>query len=179
MNYIIVDLEATCWEQRAEGQNEIIEIGAVKVNSDRQIEEEFVQFVKPLKNPLLSDFCKELTSIRQKDVDEAPYFYEAVKSFQDWIGKDPYFLCSWGFYDLKQFEHDCQLHQLDQEWLQNHISIKHQHGKIRELKRAIGMKNALKLEQIQMTGTHHRGIDDARNITKIFLRYFDEWDYNY
>ena len=178
MNYIIVDLEATCWEYRAEGQNEIIEIGAVKVNDNREIVDEFDQFVKPIKNPILSDFCKELTSIEQNQIVDAPYYYEAVKLFRDWIGDQPYFLCSWGFYDLKQFESDCRLHSLDEEWLQNHISLKHQYAEIKNLRRAIGMKNALKQEGMPLEGIHHRGIDDARNITSIFLKYFDFWNYN-
>lgn len=177
MNYIIVDLEATCWENKAAGKNEIIEIGAVKVNSDREIVGEFQTFVKPIKNPTLSEFCKDLTSIRQEEVDNAPHFFEALKLFQDWIGTGAFFLCSWGFYDQKQFQEDCNLHQLDKDWLTNHISLKHQHAKITKQRRALGMRNALKQEKITLTGTHHRGIDDARNITKIFLKYFDRWDY--
>ena len=35
MNYIILDLEATCWKDRNENkQNEIIEIGALKIDKD-------------------------------------------------------------------------------------------------------------------------------------------------
>lgn len=41
MNYIIVDLEATCWQTKAVDQNEIIEIGAIKVNRNFEIESEF------------------------------------------------------------------------------------------------------------------------------------------
>ena len=39
------------------------------------------------------------------------------------------------------------------------------------------MKWALEKEKIQLEGTHHRGIDDARNIAKIFIKYFEEWDF--
>lgn len=175
--YIILDLEATCWEQYDKSDNEIIEIGAVKINEAKEIESEFVQFVKPIKHPNLSTFCKQLTSIRQEDVDNAPHFYEAKDKFLEWIGTDNYVLCSWGFYDKKQFESDCKLHALGTDWLSNHISLKHQHGKIRKLKRAIGMKRALQSEGFLLDGTHHRGIDDARNIAKIFIKYFDHWSF--
>ena len=40
------------------------------------------------------------------------------------------------------------------------------------------MKTALKNEQIEMTGTHHWGIDDAKNIAKIFVKCFQEWTFN-
>ncbi len=32
-------------------------------------------------------------------------------------------------------------------------------------------------EGLELEGTHHRGIDDAKNIAKIFIRYFEEWEY--
>lgn len=179
MNYIIVDLEATCWDQWEKNQNETIEIGAVLINEEKKIISEFEQYVKPIRFPILSDFCKELTSIEQKDIDTAPYFYEAIETFKKWIDveKEAYVLCSWGFYDRKQLESDAALHHLDQQWLEKHISLKHQYKEIKQLRRAIGMKRALKLENMKLEGTHHRGIDDARNISKIFLQYFDEWTF--
>lgn len=177
MNYVIVDLEATCWEGREGSKNETIEIGAVLVNEHKQILSEFEQFVKPLMNPNLSEFCKDLTSITQAQVDAAPYFYEAVESFKNWIAQHgaEYLLCSWGYYDKLQFEQDCRLHGLETDWLKHHISLKHQHAQIRGLRRAIGMKSALSIEKLPFSGTHHRGMDDARNSTKIFLKYFDDW----
>ncbi len=177
MNYIIVDLEATCWEGHDKSRNETIEIGAVLINEHGQFLSEFESFVKPIKFPILSDFCKSLTSISQKDVDGAPYFYEAIEDFKKWFGhgETDYVICSWGFYDRKQFESDCELHHLDIEWLKPHISLKHQHGKLARQKRALGMKRALELEGLSLEGTHHRGIDDARNIAKIFVKYLGQW----
>jgi len=181
MNYIIFDLEATCWDGWDKSQNETIEIGAVLVNENKEIVSEYSEFIKPLKYPILSEFCKNLTSIQQCDVDSAKYFSEVIEDFKNWItqnGND-YVLCSWGFYDRKQFESDCQVHDLDDNWVKRHISLKHQYGKFKKLKRAIGMKNALINEGIELEGTHHRGIDDARNISKIFIKYFQKWSFKY
>ena len=179
MNFIVFDLEATCWEGWDKSQNETIEIGAVLINDKNEIVSEFQQFIKPLKHPVLSEFCKELTSIKQSDVDKAPYFGEVIENFKTWFncGSEDYVLCSWGFYDRKQFESDCKIHGLDDTWVDKHISLKHQYGKFMKLRRAIGMKNALINENIELDGTHHRGIDDARNIAKIFRKYFDQWKY--
>lgn len=179
MNYIVFDLEATCWEGWNKSQNETIEIGAVLVNDRMEIVSEFEQFVKPIKFPNLSDFCKELTSIKQSDVDAAPYFAEAIEKFKDWFDyeNEDYRLCSWGFYDKKQFESDCKIHGISADWVEKHISLKHQYGKFKQLRRAIGMKGALRKENMSLDGTHHRGIDDARNIAKIFIKYFDQWEF--
>ncbi|MCB0629896.1 MAG: 3'-5' exonuclease [Saprospiraceae bacterium] len=178
MNYIIFDLEATCWEQRGQAENETIEIGAVLIREKETISE-FKRFVKPIKYPILSDFCKKLTSIQQADVDIAGHFYEVIPEFQSWIAynDEPYILCSWGFYDRKQFESDCRLCNMETDWLQSHISLKHQYQEIKRLRRAVGMKTALQIEKIPLEGTHHRGIDDAWNIAKLFLRYFDQWKF--
>jgi inhibitor of KinA sporulation pathway (predicted exonuclease) len=177
MNYIIFDLEATCWEGNRSRRNETIEIGAVLVSDHKEVVVEFQVFVKPLKNPILSSFCTELTSINQSDVDQAPSFDEAIEQFKDWFGfgKEEYLLCSWGFYDREQLKSDSKIHGLDHAWVERHISLKHQYAELKKLRRAIGMKNALKREKMGLEGTHHRGIDDARNIAKIFIKYFDKW----
>lgn len=180
MNYIILDLEATCWEDRnVQKQNEIIEIGAVKINKSKEIISEFNEFVKPKLNPVLSDFCKELTTIKQTEIDEADSYPEVIERFKEWINlNEPFVLCSWGFYDKKQFSKDCDLHHLNKDWLANHISLKHQYATIKNLAKPIGMGGALKKENLKLEGTHHRGIDDARNIAKIFRSNFEQWQVN-
>ncbi|MEO1217369.1 MAG: 3'-5' exonuclease [Bacteroidota bacterium] len=181
MNYIIVDLEATCWKKKEKGQtNEIIEIGAVSINEQGEVLGEFAEFIKPKLNPILSDFCLELTSISQAAIDTAQTFPEVIKDFQDWIGVNQreYFLCSWGFYDKRQFSKDCQLHEIDTNWLEAHISVKHQYAKIKALSKPCGMARALNLEELVLEGTHHRGIDDARNISRIFRKYLSDWDFS-
>ncbi|MBA3680350.1 MAG: exonuclease domain-containing protein [Bacteroidetes bacterium] len=179
MKYIIVDLEATCWENKdLQKKNEIIEIGAVCINTEGEIQSEFSEFVKPLINPVLSEFCKKLTTIKQNDIDAAESFKEVIERFKNWINvNEDYMLCSWGFYDKSQFKSDCELHKLGTNWLNHHISLKHQYAEIKKLQRPIGMAGALKIEKLQIDGTHHRGIDDARNIAKIFIQHIDKWKY--
>lgn len=177
MNYIILDLEATCWKDKnTTKQSEIIEIGALKIDQDGNYINEFSEFVKPKLNIELSDFCKELTTIEQAVIDSAETYKIVINQFIEWINiNEPYILCSWGFYDKKQFEKDCDLHSIDKDWLANHISLKHQYAEIKGLRKPIGMGGALKKERFKLEGTHHRGIDDARNISKIFKAHFDKW----
>lgn len=168
MKFIVVDLEATCWKGKAPNQSEIIEIGAVIVDEHKQIISEFSKFVKPNINPVLSEFCTTLTTITQSDINSAQNYPIVHKQFINWIEKwcgNNYCICSWGNYDKSQFIKDCNLH----------ISLKHQYKNICGLKRAIGMKGALQREGMEITGIHHRGIDDARNIAKIFIEYFNNW----
>lgn len=179
MNYIILDLEATCWRDRSlNNQNEIIEIGAVKINDRQETIGEFNAFIKPKLHPELSEFCTELTTIEQRDIDQADNFKTVITDFWNWIDIDEdYLLCSWGFYDRSQFKKDCELNQLNTAWLKHHISLKHQYAEIKNLRRPMGMGGALRKENIPLEGTHHRGIDDAKNISKIFLANFESWKF--
>ncbi|MCK5016467.1 MAG: exonuclease domain-containing protein [Candidatus Peribacteraceae bacterium] len=172
-NYIVFDLEASCWLGRPpKGHNEVIEIGAVKYNREMKIVDEFQAFVKPATSDKLSEFCKDLTHITQEDVDKADSFRDVIVRFQRWItddGTKKYILLSWGKYDKNQLGKDCVLHNLDSEWLKYHINIK---GKFSHVpgKKKPGMIKALKILGLEFEGTHHRGIDDARNLGRIFER---------
>lgn len=171
---IIFDLEATCEDKEIQAyfDNEIIEIGAVKL-VDGEVVDEFQTFVKPVRTSELTDFCKNLTKIKQEDVDNAKGFPEALSDFLNWAGQGAEFL-SWGFYDKKQLKKDCEYHKLGTAFLSKHRSVKHEHQQIKNLKRAVGVQKALKLEGLSFEGTHHRGIDDARNIAKVYLSVFKE-----
>lgn len=166
---IICDLEATCWnngEHRHE--MEIIEIGAVRIHEGK-IADQFSSFVRPIVHPKLSDFCKELTTITQDQVDHAPLFPTVFAQFLSWIGPSPYVFCSWGRYDLNQLRQDVARHALP--WptpLERHLNIKRCFALYRNVQ-TCGIERALQLMKMPLLGTHHRGIDDAHNIARLTL----------
>jgi inhibitor of KinA sporulation pathway (predicted exonuclease) len=169
MTYVIVDLEATCWEKGTKpARMEIIEIGAVKLLSDgARPAHEFAEFVRPVQEPILSDFCTGLTGIRQVDVDRADTFPVVFQRFLEWIGPEPYTLCSWGAYDLRQFRIECTRHGLPlPEGFKRHLNLKQALADLEGTK-PCGMKAALRRLKIPLQGRHHRAADDARNIAKI------------
>jgi 3'-5' exoribonuclease 1 len=169
MRYIIVDLEATCWEKGTRpGRQEIIEIGAVRLDANvGPASEEFACFVRPLIRPILRAFCERLTGISQKDVDQAALFPVAFERFLNWIGPKRFVLCSWGAYDLNQFRIDCRRHNIPFPMtFENHINLKKEFARLKGL-RPMGMAAALRYLKLPLEGQHHRGIDDARNIARI------------
>ncbi len=161
------------------GVQEIIEIGAVKVNPVGEILSRFSYFVKPWVNPVLSGFCKKLTSIKQEEVNRASKFPKVVEEFKDWIDiyDEDYQLCSWGKFDVQLLKNDCALHKLDDEWLDHNINLKAQYVDIKGHVKYTGLKNTLKREGFEFTGRHHRAINDAENTAKIFIKLIDEWRY--
>ncbi len=169
MRYIVVDLEATCWANvRDRDRMEIIEIGAVELlSASEPYCREFAQFVRPVAEPTLSDFCQQLTTIRQTQIDRAKSFVDVFPAFLNWIGSDPFALCSWGAYDQSQFRVDCERHQLPwPESFDTHINLKKEFAKVYQIKPK-GMKEVMAHVGLQLIGTHHRGIDDARNISQL------------
>ena len=170
--FIIYDLEATCWRSPKPRQVEIIEIGAVKVNEYLEVVDEFCVFIKPILHPKIDKFCTKLTSITQDDVDGAPHFDEAIKMFEEWmdVGNVRTALFSWGDFDRRQFVKDSQLHELRLDWLKYWACLQRHYSKFKGSSNQIGLKNALKLEGLEFDGVQHRAIEDARNMAELFKK---------
>lgn len=169
--YLVLDLEATCCDKGSIAPNnmEIIEIGAVMVESETlTIVDEFQTFVKPMRHTILTEFCKSLTSIAQTQVEIAPTYPEAIALLKNWLsGYSNGVFGSWGDYDRKQFKQDSNFHQLPFPITYPHINLKQLFTETQGLGKRYGMAKALELVGLPLEGTHHRGIDDARNIAKL------------
>jgi 3'-5' exoribonuclease 1 len=170
--YLVVDLEATCDDggRIARADSEIIEIGAVLVDG-RNLEplREFQTFVRPVVHPTLTKFCTELTSITQTDVAYAPMFAEVAPEL--WAFGEGALFCSWGNYDRNQLAMDAARAGVDMPLPGDHANLKAIFASVLGGRKQ-GMTGALARVGLTPTGTHHRGIDDARNIARLlpFLR---------
>ena len=168
---VVVDLEATCDDRGAvpKEETEIIEIGAVLVHGhDYRLLADFQSFVRPIRHPRLTAFCTGLTSIGQENVDAAPLFPEVVTAFKAWMhGQGATVFCSWGDYDRNQILMDCRLHRIAYPMPGRHVNLKRLFSETRGIKKRLGMGQALREVGLQLIGTHHRGIDDARNIARL------------
>ena len=178
MNYIIFDLEATCWKNSREKIQEIIETGAVCLDENLEIVDDFSKYVKPEFNPVLSDFCEFLTSINQRDIESALTFGKVLAVFEKWIlSKGDIMLVSWGYFDKKQILRESSAKNYSGSIVEllkeKHISLKHEFAKMRGIK-PCGMAEALKILNLPLDGIHHRALDDAKNIAKIFKIIFPE-----
>lgn len=103
MQYIIMDLEwNNVWEKKRHGYiNEIIEIGAVKLDDTMQQVDTFSMFVQSAIGKKLRHSVKELTKITSADLRDAAHFPAVLRQFQDWLGPQPHILLSWGDGDIR------------------------------------------------------------------------------
>lgn len=174
-NLLVVDLECTCTEtdEFPREQMEIIEIGACILNPDMDIIGIFEVFVKPVLNPTLTSFCKQLTTITQEQVDNSCLVEEALKGLHQHASQfGEYDFVSWGGFDSRQIQRECVLKGIENPMRGNNINYKARFAEIKHLKnkRGVGVQKALNILGMKFIGTPHRGIDDARNIAAIIQK---------
>jgi inhibitor of KinA sporulation pathway (predicted exonuclease) len=129
---------------------------------------EFQSFVRPVRHPTLTEFCRQLTSITQAEVDAAPTFPIVIAALREFVeAHDRPLFCSWGNYDRGQFGLDAGYHGVELPLGSEHLNIKQAFSDALGTRKRFGMAGALRQLGIPLAGTHHRGIDDARNIAKI------------
>ncbi|XP_018646145.1 3'-5' exonuclease eri1-related [Schistosoma mansoni] len=189
-NSLTNNFESTCFEDDIKKPAEIIEFPVVILDSvTGTLIDSFQSFVKPTENPELSVFCSNLTGIQQCDVENAPTLAVVLRKFEHWLRKAKENLgCSfkgqptsaifvtWTDWDISTCLWDeCRrkklplpgdmLNRIDlkaifQQWLGSH--------KIGQKWRG-GLKDALNLIGLHFEGRPHRGIDDARNTSRLLL----------
>src|SRR5690606_18409581 len=175
---LIIDLEATCWENRqapnGEAQSndnmEIIEIGCALATRQGRLLDTRSFLVRPIQHPVLSEFCTGLTSITQEMVDEAPAFPEAIQAMNAWLGdlQGDFIWCSWGNYDRLHLAAQSREHNVVPSVLRfPHLNLKRIWRRTTGQKRMNGFAHALAFHNLDFEGHHHRGVDDARNMARV------------
>lgn len=170
---LVVDIEATCWEgSNPDGmENDIIEIGVclLDVNTG-EISDNRGILVKPERS-VVSPFCTELTIITSEMIEEEGMPFKTACSIlrKEFLSQSRAW-ASFGAYDLKQFQRQCGDLGIGYPFGPSHINVKTLFALKKKLGHEQGMAGALEILEIPLEGTHHRGVDDAKNIAKILSR---------
>jgi inhibitor of KinA sporulation pathway (predicted exonuclease) len=173
---VVVDVEATCWPKNPPPgqQSEIIEIGVCLVDlTSLEIKDAQSILVKPARSQV-SEFCTQLTTLTQADVDSGMSFHDACALLQEQYQTSERTWGSWGNYDRRMFEQQCASFYVDYPFGSTHINLKQLFTEKAGLHRQVGMARALDVAGLKLEGTHHRGGDDARNIARLLLYLLDK-----
>lgn len=166
---IVIDIESTCWKDDIpQGQiSEIIEVGVspLDISTGSILQGESI-IVKPMYSEV-SEFCTELTGFTQEDVDKGITFEDACNILIDKYLTQKRVWASYGNYDRKQFEGQTKMFGVRYPFSDLHINVKNIFAVMNGLKKEVGMAKALNKMGLSLDGTHHRGYDDACNISKI------------
>ncbi|KAI9525673.1 hypothetical protein NQZ68_006222 [Dissostichus eleginoides] len=192
---IVIDFESTCWKEKTNYGQEIIEFPAVLLNtSTGEIESEFHTYVQPQERPLLSEFCTELTGIKQMQVEAGIPLQICLSRFNRWLQKmqvekglvfpngqqkssapspsqKPCAFVTWSDWDLGVcLQYECKRKQLHKpDVLNSWIDLRGTYRMFYD-KKPKGLNGALQDLGIQFAGREHSGLDDSRNTACLAVR---------
>lgn len=185
MEYIVFDLEFNQGFDRKLNKTvsdekcpfEIIQIGAVKLNSNLDMIDTFNTFVKPNIYKEIHPFIKKMTNISNEDVKDAPSFLEAFNMFNSFIGGEKNILCVWGNGDLKELYRNIKYYNLSTDNLSsNYINVQH-HASIyfnNPTGKSIGLQNAITLLELNQDKSYHNALNDAYYTSLVFKNIFND-----
>jgi len=177
MNYIIFDLE---WNQSGhsgesdENGNplpfEIVEIGAVKLNENRDMISEFSELIKPQIYHEMHHITSKLIHLQMEQLEKGRPFVEIMEDFLEWCGEDCIF-CTWGPLDLLELQRNMRYYNMEPLSLgpiryydiQKLFSIAYEDKKSRR-----SLEYAIDMLGIHKDIPFHRAFSDAYYTAQVF-----------
>ncbi|XP_049953715.1 ERI1 exoribonuclease 3-like [Schistocerca serialis cubense] len=172
-NLFVLDFEATCDYPEQISPQEIIEFPCLKVSGKTfEVLSQFHHYIRPICNPLLSDFCVARTGIIQEIIDNSETFESIFQQFRIWLHNNDFNnRCVFVTYGNQDFERllptQCQI---------SNIAVPSCMRKWLDLKKCIAratghypssLKSAVERFGIKFSGRQHSGIDDCYNMVSI------------
>ncbi len=166
---LVVDVESTCWDGPPPPgeESEIIEIGICQVDLIAlEPVEKRALFIKPV-HSRVSDFCTRLTTLTDDHLEGAGNLAQACRVLKTEYDAKNRLWASWGDYDRRQFRRVCEMQSVGYPFGRSHLNIKSLFAAAAGCPQEIGLDAAFSRLGWTMEGTHHRGDDDAWNISRI------------
>ena len=175
MNYIIFDLEWNQGVSHGEKRDkktplEIVEIGAVKLNEEREMISEFSELIKPQIYHEMHNITRKIIHIQMEELEKGKPFEEVMETFREWCGEDSLF-CTWGTLDLLELQRNMKYYNLkplsDRPIkyydIQKLFSLAYEDGKSRR-----ALEYAIDMLSIKKDIPFHRAFSDAYYTAKVF-----------
>lgn len=174
MDFVILDLEWNpSYSKKLKGFiNEIIEFGAIKVNSNLEVIDAFSALIKPQVGKKLSDKISTLTNITNEDVEDGCTYTHVLSKFKKFLADST--LMTWGITDIYVLMENTRYYlQNDKLFfinsyvnLQNYCEDMLIQKKIKTSEKnagkQMGLITAAELLEINIDNiSHHRALDDS------------------
>lgn len=181
MNYIVVDFEFNQFfpfkkNAGSSGSNplcpfEIIQIGAVKLDSEFNQTGSFDVYIKPEIYKRIHPFVEKITGITAKTLENGTNFKSAYRDFLEFAGQEPSVLCTWGIDDIKSLYKNIIFHKEDMQLITDkYINVQKYASQFLKTENGstIGLKNAADLLDIHLEDTFHNALTDAKYTAEVF-----------
>jgi DNA polymerase III epsilon subunit-like protein len=191
LNYVIIDLEfnnmreiTNCYPSFYEENpevleykcpNEIIEIGAIKLDRAMKEVDRFKAYVKPSIYKILNPRISEMTGIKEEDLENGISFNDALDKLGGFVGEDC-ILCSWAKDDIAELIRNADYHSCSSlDWLRGYIDLQEYCTKVLVEKKSISLKNALNKLRIKVFEDElHDALNDAVYTAAVFRRIYND-----
>lgn len=191
MGYIIIDLEFNNLKnidkyydnffenneelKNIDFDNEIIEIGAVKVDKYMKIIDTMKLYIKPVIFPVINPAVTEITKITMDLLDkEGILFTSALEKLKEMFDEGDV-LCSWAKDDIAELIRNAKYFNCDNlDWIEAYLDIQEYSSKILGHKKALGLKNALDELRIKIDNTKlHDALNDSMYTLEVLKRIYN------
>ncbi len=180
MHYIIMDLEwnVVYLDSAKMYINEIIEVGAIKLNENIEVIDSFNSFVKPIASKKIRKSIRELTQITMDNLVDAEKFKDVMRKFESWAGED-FILLSWGDSDVRTLISNYKYFDKTRniEFIKKYCDLQLYVQKQIKSKRGqqLGLSNAAECLGIdQDKYEHHRALQDSMLSAECLKKTFDK-----
>ncbi|WP_338596919.1 3'-5' exonuclease [Clostridium baratii] len=189
MGYVIIDLEFNNlnnitkyypdfyekyeYINSLEVQNEIIEIGAIKVDKYMKVIGKWKAYIKPSILPILNPEIIDITNITNKDLEKGISFEEGMDKLKSFVSDD--ILCSWAKDDVAQIIINAHHHNYENlKWIRNYLDIQEYTSNVLGVKKSLSLKNALKRLNIKIDNSLlHDALNDAEFTVQVFRKLYN------
>lgn len=171
---LIIDLEATCWDQMKRSDQllitEIISVGVVEVCLKSRVilkKKEFL--VRPKNNPILSSYCTELTGITQEQVDSAPDLRIVSKKIRQFFpGSENMIWSAYGD-DNNLVVSDFTAKKAVIPFKGSYYDIQELFMMKKGLEKRVNLEKAMEMVGLSFIGRKHNSLVDAENTARLLL----------
>ena len=158
--------------------NEIIEVGAVKLDENLNTVGTFSEIIKPVLSKKLRSRIKNLTNISNDDIKAGKPFSAVISEFEKWVGDDSVVL-SWGDTDIRTLLTNvkCFLNKEDISFIRKYADLQRycQCFINMENVQQAGLSYAAECLQIDAEKfPHHRALDDSLLSAECFKKTFNK-----
>lgn len=179
MNYIVFDLEFNMFFKFNEGdyanptlKNEIIQIGAVKLDERLESIDEFNSIIRPVIYKRINPYVKKKTTINTRQVNQGSPFVQTIEGFYSWLGEDS-ILCSWGHDDILGLRDNSQFFGFNSLSFNRFINIQQIYMDFGGLNKQPSLESAVAALEIEKKSPFHDALSDAFYTAEIFKRVYD------
>ena len=183
IEHIVIDLEfnqsyntkkGDKSETVAECPFEIIQIGAVKLDENLDIKDQFTVLIKPQIYPKINPIVERITGITDEILDSCVNFEEAFQLFAKFAGTNSV-IYTWGIDDIKSLFRNIVYFKCDTKSITNrYINIQPIAAKALNSQSGgtIGLKNAAELFGIECPLKFHDALNDASYTALVLKKIF-------